>query len=290
MSKINPFNNKNKLINKNDVQNILKKYNIFQNINSLAIYQQAFVHKSYEKKNLEENVLKDRDLVLSEKLDGVVDLQPKSYETLEFLGDAIIELVITAYLFERYNDQNEHFLSRLRISLVKGSTLAFLSKVVGLNKYLLVSKTLEEKENARQKDCILEDIFEAFIGAIYMDFSGDKHGLLSSFYSGTGFQVAQKFLINLIEDERSKINLVELILDDGNYKNKLVNYFKKVHKTAIVFKTKDIIEDNTIKKFIVEVFRKDTNSLISTGDGYDLKQAQHNTAKNYLVENDLLET
>ena len=86
MSKINPFNNKNKLINKNDIQNILKKYNIFQNINSLAIYQQAFVHKSYEKKNLEENVLKNRDLVLSEKLDGVVDLQPKSYETLEFLA------------------------------------------------------------------------------------------------------------------------------------------------------------------------------------------------------------
>ena len=290
MSKINPFNNKNKLINKNDIQNILKKYNLFQNINSLAIYQQAFVHKSYERQNLEENVLKDRDLVLSEKLDGVVDLQPKSYETLEFLGDAIIELVITAYLFERYNDQNEHFLSKLRITLVKGSTLAFLSKIIGLNKYLLISKTLEEKENARQKDSILEDIFEAFIGALYMDFSGDKHGILSSFYSGTGFQVAQKFLINLIEDERSKINMVELILDDGNYKNKLVHYFRTVHKTAIVFKTKEIIEDNTIKKYVVEVCRKNNNQFIISGDGYDLKQAQHNAAKNYLVENNLLDT
>lgn len=289
MAKINPFNNKNKLISKNDIQNILKKYNIFQNINSLAIYQQAFVHKSYEKQNLEENILKDRDLVLSEKLDGVVDLQPKSYETLEFLGDAIIELVITAYLFERYNDQNEHFLSRLRISLVKGSTLAFLSKVIGLNKFLLISKTLEEKENARQKDSILEDIFEAFIGALYIDFSGDKHGILSSFLSGTGFQVAQKFIINLLEDENSKINLVELILDDGNYKNKLVSYFKKVHKTAIIFKTKDIIEDNTIKKYIIDVFRKDNNQIIITGDGYDLKQAHHNAAKKFLVCNNLLD-
>ena len=288
MSKINPFNNKNKLINKNDIQNILKKYNIFQNINNLAIYQQAFVHKSYEKKNLEENVLKDRDLVLSEKLDGVVDLQPKSYETLEFLGDAIIESVITAYLFERYNDESEHFLSKLRIALVKGTTLAYLSKIIGLNKFLLISKTMEERENARKKDSILEDIFEAFIGAIYMDFANDKHGSLSSFMSGCGYQVAQKFLINLIEDENSKINMVELILDDGNYKNKLVNYFKQIHKTSISFKTKETIESNGIKKYVINVFRNDTKELIIEGNGFELKEAHHNTAKEYLTNNNLI--
>ena len=288
MSKINPFNNKNKLINKNDIQNILKKYNIFQNINNLAIYQQAFVHKSYEKKNLEENVLKDRDIVLSEKLDGVVDLQPRSYETLEFLGDAIIEAVVTAYLFERYNNESEHFLSKLRIALVKGTTLAYLSKIIGLNKFLLISKTMEEKENARKKDSILEDIFEAFIGAIYMDFSNDKHGSLSSFMSGCGYQVAQKFLINLLEDENSKINMVELILDDGNYKNKLVNYFKSIHKTSINFKTKEIIEENTIKKYIICVFRNDNKELIVEGEGFELKEAHHNTAKKYLIEHNLI--
>ena len=262
MSKINPFNNKNKLINKNDIQNILKKYNIFQNINSLAIYQQAFVHKSYEKQNLEENVLKDRDLVLSEKLDGVVDLQPKSYETLEFLGDAIIELVITAYLFERYNNQNEHFLSKLRIALVKGTTLAFLSKVIGLNKFLLISKTLEEKENARQKDSILEDIFEAFIGALYLD-SGD-------------YKLLEKFIISVIHNF---VDISELIQNDNNYKDQILRYFQKNFSIQPKYETSKRDEQNDFISFI----DLPNGEIKIQGLGNTKKRAEQDVARNTLI-------
>ena len=220
--KINPYNNKNKLVNKNDIQNILKKYGIFQNINNLGIYQEAFTHESYSLSHIEKSIVRD-NLKLADKLDGVTPLQNKSYERLEYLGDAIIEGIISNYLFQRFPEEDESFLSRLRVSLVKGMNLAFLSRMIGLGKHLLISRTLEEKENGRMKESILEDIFEAFIGAIFIDFNNDKHGFLSSFNSGAGYQVAEKFLINLIENENTKLDFVELILNDGNYKNKLVD-------------------------------------------------------------------
>ncbi len=287
ISKINPFNNKNKLINKNDIQNVLKKYGIFQNINNLGIYQEAFTHESYSLPHIQKAI--DRDnLKLADKLDGVAPLQNKSYERLEYLGDAIIEGIISKYLFERYPEEDESFLSRMRVSLVKGMNLAYLSRVVGFGKHLLISRTLEEKENGRMKENILEDIFEAFIGAIFIDFNNDKHGFLSSFYSGAGYQVAEKFLINLIEDENTKINFVELILNDGNYKNKLVDYYRRIFRTGITFKTCHIEEENNKKKYYIDVYRNDTNKLISKGTGVDNKTAQHEAAKQCLISLNLL--
>jgi len=285
---INPYNNKNKLINKNDIQNILKKYGIFQNINNLGIYQEAFVHESYSIPHVE-NHLESNQLKLAEKLDGVVGLQNKSFERLEYLGDAIIEGIISNYLFQRFPEEDESFLSRMRVSLVKGSTLAILSRNLGLNRFLIISRTIEEKENGRMKDNILEDIFEAFIGAIFIDFNQDKHGYLSNFYSGAGFQVAEKLVINLIEDEMTKINMVELVLNDGNYKNKLVDYYRRIFKTSITFKTSEICEENNKKIYYINVFRNDNKELISKGKGFDNKQGQHNAAKNGLIKHNLIE-
>jgi len=278
MSKINPYNNKNKLVTKNDVQNILKKYGIFQNIKNLEIYQEAFTHESYSQPHIEKVMERD-NLKLADHLDGVVVLQPRSYERLEYLGDAVIETIISKYLFERYPEQDESFLSRMRVCLVKGSSLAHISRIVGLNKSLILSRTMEEKENGRLKENILEDIFEAFIGAIFEDFNSS---------SSAGYQFAEKFLINVIEDERTKINLVDFILNDGNYKNKLVDYYRRIFRTGISFKTKKIEEENCKKIYYVEVYRNDNQELISSGKGVDNKQGQHDAAKNGLINHNIL--
>lgn len=278
MSRINPYNNKNKLITKNDVQNILKKYGIFQNINNLEVYQEAFTHESYSLPHIEKVMERD-NLKLADHLDGVVVLRPKSYERLEYLGDAVIETIISKYLFERYPEQDEAFLSRMRVCLVKGSALAHVSRIIGLNKCLILSRTMEEKENGRLKENILEDIFEAFIGAIFEDFNTS---------TSSGYQFAEKFLINLIEDERTKINFVDLILNDGNYKNKLVDYYRRIFRTGITFKTRDIKEENCIKTYYVEVYRNDNQELISSGKGVDNKQGQHAAAKNGLIKHNIL--
>ena len=274
-TKIRPFNNKNKLLTKNDVQNILKKYGIFHNIGNLNIYQEAFVHESYSIPHIQKVIQRD-NLCLGDKLDGVVPLQNKSYERLEYLGDAIIEGVISGYLFERYPDQDEFFLSRMRVSLVKGQSCTHLSKILGLGKHLIISKAMEERENARIKENILEDIFEAFIGAIYMDFKS--------------FNVCNQFIISLIEDEKTRINFVEMILDDGNYKNKLVDYVKKIFKTSVKFKVSEIIDDNTVKIYIADAIRVDNNEVIASGRGTDNKKAYHDAAKNGLIKYNVLKS
>lgn len=284
---INPYNTKNKSISKNDVQNILKKYGIFQNINNLDLYQQSFVHESYSSPHIKK-VLERDNVLLANQPDGVIGIQQNSYERLEYLGDAVVEIIISNYLYQRYPTDDEGFLSRMRVSLVNRIALAHLSRVLGLSKWLIISKTLEDKESGRLKEAYLEDIFEAFIGAIFMDFNQDKHGFLSSFNSGAGFQVAEKFLINLIEDEKSEVDFTDLILDDGNYKGKIVKYFKKVHKTSISYKTLDTLGNSGEKEVIVGVYRDDSKDKIGEGSGPDVKQAQHNASHNALIDLGLL--
>jgi len=285
---INPFNNKNKLMTKNDVQNILKKYDIFQNISNLDYYQQAMTHSSYSLPHIKKIMERD-NVMLASQQNGCPPLQNKSYETLEYLGDAVIELVISNYLFRRYPNEEEGFLSRMRVSLVNRIALAHLTRILKLSKFLLISKTIEDKEDGRMKEAYLEDIFEAFIGAIFLDFNKDKPGMLASFSSGVGFQVAEKLIINLIEDENSEIDMTDLILDDGNYKGKIVKYFKKIYKTPVSFKTIDMEGSSGDRDFIVYLYRDDRKEKIGEGTGKDNKQAQHNASKNALIKLGLVE-
>ena len=269
---INPYNSKNLLINKNNIQNILKKYGVFENINNLGIYQQAFVHDSYCISHI--NRVLERDNVKLVKLqDGIVPLQLSNYERLEYLGDAIIESIISNYLFIRFNTENEGFLSRLRVSLVNRMMLAHLSRTLNLGKYMIISRTIEDKESGRIKESNLEDIFEAFIGAMFLDFNKEKKG----------YQITEKFLINLIEDENTELDLVEHILDDGNYKGKLVKYFKKIHKSSISFRTIESIGNSGDKEITVEVIQDNQKKVLGTGKGCDLKHAQQDACKKTLL-------
>lgn len=89
-------------------------------------------------------------------------------ERLEFLGDAVLELVVTDYLFHRYLDKPEGELTAVRAALVNTVSLSNASEKLGINKYLLMSKG-ETKDEGRARQYILANVFEACIGAIYMD-------------------------------------------------------------------------------------------------------------------------
>ncbi|MEA1986193.1 MAG: ribonuclease III [Candidatus Marinimicrobia bacterium] len=91
-----------------------------------------------------------------------------SYERLEFLGDAVLELVVSNYLFDTYNELTEGDLTKMRSKLVNKITLSKISKELGFNRLLKISKGAE-KENIRNLDSILSDIYESFIGALYLD-------------------------------------------------------------------------------------------------------------------------
>ncbi len=90
-----------------------------------------------------------------------------SYERLEFLGDAFVDLLAAKFLFFKFPDKPEGYLSNLRSKLVNEQTLALFSKLYGLNEYLLLNKG-EEKQGGRDKDSINADIVESFLGVCYI--------------------------------------------------------------------------------------------------------------------------
>jgi ribonuclease-3 len=281
---LNPFNKLNKLFTKNAVQNILKKYGIFHNINNLDLYQDAMVHESYTINKIK-NVCSRDNVKIVKNPDGCVLLRERSYERLEFLGDAVIENIIVSYLYRRYPDQREGFLSSMKMNLVNRITLGHLSKVIGLHEYLIIGRTLDDLQNAREEDKILCDIFEAFIAAIYLDFNTEKHGVLSAFLSGTGYQIAELFLINLIEDEASQLDITTFILDDRNYKNKIIKLIKQLNKYNPTFKvSKSDISKSGEQIMTVQLINPNTKEVISEGKGQNMKKAEQDASKNALIK------
>src|SRR6056300_84126 len=151
----------------------------------LDLYQKAFTHKS---------ALKEY-----EELTG-------SFETLEFIGDSVLGFVITKYLYDRYEEKQEGFLTKARTQLVRGETLGGIANKLGLHEHVLMDeKGMRNGWNTNPK--ILEDVFEALIGAIYMDL-----GLLH----------AKQFVLSIYENPQ----LVDMksIMVDNNYKDHLMRY------------------------------------------------------------------
>lgn len=132
----------------------------------------------------------------------------KNNERLEFLGDAVLELITSDYLFRTYKKEPEGKLTKLRASLVCEPTLAMCAKDIGLGEYLLLSRG-EDMTGGRERDSILSDAFEAVIGAIYLD---------------QGIESARKFVeIHLLKDVENKVlffdaktQLQEIIQGEGN--------------------------------------------------------------------------
>ena len=163
-----PYNINNVFITENDIIKILDKYNVkIDKVNHLKYFKTAFVHKSYCNKNIiPEDVLKKSKYELGNPND-LIELQNKSYERLEYFGDRVIKLTVSMYLFHRYPDENEGFMTRLQTKLEDKNNLAAMSKNIGLGKFFIISKHIEQL-NGRQLDRIHEDVFEAFLGALFL--------------------------------------------------------------------------------------------------------------------------
>lgn len=275
---INPYNFNNKLINKHNVHNILSKYNVDYDINDIAIYQKSFVHKSYSKKKDEEM---QPDVELAEKPEGALELQDSSNETLEFLGDSVLNSVTAKYLFQRYPNEEEGFLTKLRTKLVCGETLGKLAKDLNLGEYLLISRHVEERCNGRESTRILEDVFESFIGALFLDFCNNyksEEALLE--YSGPGFQICELFIINVIE---SHIDFSELILKDYNYKDQLLRYFQQKYQQTP--KYKEVLVEGPPHDRIFTMAVIDTSGMIiSEGTERSKKKAEQLASLNALIK------
>lgn len=176
------FNNNHKKITKHAIENIVKT-----KIKNIDIYKNALMHKSLFK---------------------ITEL---SNERLEFLGDSVVNLVVADYLYRKYPDENEGFLTKLRTKLVNRFTLCKFSKYIGLHEFVLLSKRIDTDEG-RNNTKILEDAFESFIGAMFLDIGLDE---------------CKKFIINIIDNF---IDFDKILVDD-NYKDILLRYTQKYNMT-----------------------------------------------------------
>ena len=164
----NPFNPENREITLNEVQSILERYGITAKVNNLQLYQRAFVHRSYTKRPAMENA--EANVRIVAKPHDCLPLKTKSNERLEFIGDGVLELITKYYLYRRFPKADEGFMTEKKIALVKNEHIGKVAYDMRVNKWLIMSKHAEEKKtrtNLKKLGCL----FEAFLGALFLDFN-----------------------------------------------------------------------------------------------------------------------
>jgi len=229
-----PFNPNNTEITQKQVEAILTKYGVPDKVHNFNLYKRAFIHKSYVKRPHLENEANGVTIV-----DQPIDCMPlktKSNERLEFLGDGVLECITKYYLYRRFPKGNEGFMTEKKIALVKNESIGKMVYEMGINKWYILSKNAEEKKtrtNLKKLGCL----FEAFLGALFLDFNkitikDDDDWFKNVFVTGPGFQIAQIFVESIFEQH---VNWTDLLQNDDNYKNILQVLIQKEFKTTPVY-------------------------------------------------------
>src|SRR6056300_736596 len=236
--KANPYNLSNKLLNNDDINDIMKLVNITD-----------FNMKQYEEFSNDISAL---------------PLFQESYEKIEFLGDSILGYIVCEYIYNRYTviyNKDEGFLTKLKNRLVCGNMLCELAKNLSFNKYLILSKHIDENCDGRNNKNILEDSFEAFLGALYLDTND------INFVKNFCIKVFEKF-----------VDFGELILNDNNFKDILQRYMNNTFETKPIYKTIKLDDENM---YHCKVYKAE--DFISEGIENTIKKAEQLAAKNTLI-------
>lgn len=223
----------------NDFSILEKKIGLkFKNKDLLT---QAFVHRSY----------------LNENPDFHLDQN----ERLEFLGDAVLELVVTEDLYKRYPDKSEGELTNWRAALVNSKMLAKVAEDVGLNDFLLLSRG-EGKEVGKARQYILANSFEALVGSIYLDL---------------GYEAAEKFI------KKYLIVNLEDIIKTGSYKDSKSHFQEEAQEMVGLTPIYKVIKEwgpDHKKNFTVGVYLG--KELVAEGQGSSKQEAEEEAAKEAL--------
>jgi len=222
-----------------DFSQLEKKLNLkFKNKNLLI---QAFAHRSY----LNENP----------------DFKLPHNERLEFLGDAVLEQVVTEYLYKKYPQKPEGELTSWRASLVNAKMLLKIAQKLRFNDFLLLSQG-EEKEEGRARQYILADVFEAFIGALYLD---------------QGLNFCKDFI------KKHLIKELPNIIEKGLFRDAKSCFQEEAQEKRGITPTYNVLEErgpDHVRHFVVGVFLD--KKLIARGEGSSKQEAEEEAAKEAL--------
>jgi ribonuclease III len=208
--------------------------------NRIELLQEAMTHRSY----------------LNEHKDYKLDQN----ERMEFLGDAVLELVVTEYLYLNFKNP-EGELTNWRASLVKGEMLAVVADEIGIEKYLLMSKG-EKRDTGKARQYILANAMEAIIGAIYLD---------------RGYEATSKFIAKRIIAKLADILENKSYLDPKSYFQEKAQEFEQITPHY------EVLEEwgpDHEKTFLMGLFLNDEK--VAEGKGASKQEAQRNAAENGL--------
>ena len=219
------------------ILDFLQKENIpFHNI---AIYKEAFTHASYAN---ESHYVK------------------KDYERLEFMGDAVLQLYVSEFLFNLFPDVPEGTLTTLRSKLVREESLARFSRELGLGELLYLGVG-EEKSGGRERESVLANIFESFIGALYLECGHDEV-----------LKILQQTIFKHIND---------LDYDDiTDYKTTLQELIQADQRRTVTYELLETSGPSNAPEFKVAVMMDDM--CLGVGKGTSKKRAEQQAAKDAL--------
>jgi len=212
-----------------------------------SLLTQAFTHRSYLNENRGNDI--------------------RHNERLEFLGDAVMELVTTDYLFRNFPDKTEGDLTAFRASLVNTQTISDVSTELGFNDYLLLSKG-EAKDTGRARQYILANTFEAVLGAIYLD---------------QGYEVAETFVEKFLIVRLKKILEKGLWIDAKSRLQEVIQEKNGITPTYEIVKEEGPDHD---KKFTVALYYD--KKKIGQGEGKSKQEAEQDIARKTLKEEGLI--
>ena len=211
--------------------------------NAPSLLEQALVHGSYVNEN--------------------PDIAPASNERLEFLGDAVLDLVIAEKLYQDYPHCAEGEMTRLRAALVRGNTLARLARSIGLGDYLYLGRG-EEASGGRHKPANLAGALEAMIAAIFLD---------------QGLIITGKIILRLFNEELQRVASHGVKVD---YKSQLQELIQAREQRTPTYRLIKAVGPDHDRRFIVEV--KVGGTVLGKGSGESKKTAETEAARAALAQ------
>lgn len=224
---------------KNDIKEFEAKLGV--SFKDISMLQHAFIHRSYINEHKESGL--------------------EHNERLEFLGDAVLELVVTDFLFDKYPDKTEGDLTAYRAALVNTNSLSEASAKIGVNEYLLLSKG-ESQDTGRARQYILADTFEAIVGALYID---------------QGYDASKKFIADNL------FALIDEIVSKRLWQDSKSLFQEKAQENVSITPNYELVEEcgpDHNREFVIGVYLN--KEMVATGKGRSKQEAEQEAAKNAL--------
>ena len=261
----NPWNPKNRELTPSDAIPILKRYGWKGRIQKFNLFLQACCHKSYVDRPevwQEEN---GEEVIIAPRPDNCLPLYKCDNEELEFLGDRVLVLIIATYISKRYPGHGEGFLTRILSRIVNNKQLGYLAKEIGMGPLIVLSRHMEDVCDGRNNLRILGSMFEAWIGALYLQEEA----------VGFGLQQCNDFIVNIIEKH---IDFVQIIMEDTNYKDQLLRKFQSLYHTPPRYKELSVTGPSHDKTFVMAVLDPQ-DRVISTATAKNKKVAEQEASR-----------